>query len=53
MLIPCLPGVDGMALAHEAKLRALRAEIRATSADILIERSARQWKEREAAYAAL
>lgn len=53
MLMPCLPGVDGMALAREAKLRALRAEIRAASADVLIERCERRWRERESAYSAL
>lgn len=53
LLLPCLPGVDGMAIAREAKLRALRPEIRTTSADALIKKINARWREREAKYAAL
>ncbi len=53
LLLPCLPGVDGMAIAREAKLRALRPEIRTTPAAALIEKISARWREREAKYAAL
>jgi len=48
-LVPCVPNEDGMRLAREAKLRAMRARLYEIGCEAMMREIAREWRKREEA----